>query len=126
MQVAAEIDTASLASLGAEATRLLCAGEFALLAGRFGYALAYNRDPASAIQEDLNSCLLKMGSASLAPTREHPPVTVKYFEPNSTGLLGLVEAYAATETGAIVLVELVVTAKKSEKYVTLEQISAAA
>jgi hypothetical protein len=126
MQIDSRMDTTSLAALGAEAVRLLCSGNISTLASRFGYALAYGREPAAAIQEDLRSCLSELRSASLAPTLEHPAATVKYFDPNDSGLLAVVECLALAENGAGVLVELVVTGNESERHVTLEQISAAA
>lgn len=126
MQVDSKIDSMSLASLGKEAVRLLCSGNISALADRFGYALAYSREPATAIQEDLNSLLSDLRAASLAPILEQPQPTVKYFGPNDSGLLALVECLTLAENGAKVLVELVVTGTESEKHVTLEQISAAA
>jgi hypothetical protein len=51
---------------------------------------------------------------------------VKYFGPNNSGLLAVVECLALAENGAKVLVELIVTGNETERHVTLEQISVAA
>jgi hypothetical protein len=95
------------------------------LAARFGYAFACDREPAAAISEDLRSSLGTLPSASLAPVGDSPP-TVKYFEPNDSGLFAVVECHAVTRGGAKLLLELIVTGSGTAKYVTLEQISVAA
>jgi hypothetical protein len=125
MKIDGRADTSSLSALGAEAVRLLCSEEMNSLASRFGYALAFDRQPAVAIQEDLRSCLTQLRAASLVPAPKHTP-TVKYLEPNDSGLFAVVECLALADNGAKVLIELIVTDKQGEKHVTLEQISVAA
>jgi len=125
MKIDGRVDAAALSALGAEAVGLLCSDNIYGLASRFGYALALNREPAVAIQEDLRSCLADARAASLMPAPKHAP-TVKYLEPNDSGLFAVVECVALTVTGDKVLVELIVTDKHGDKYVTLEQISVAA
>jgi hypothetical protein len=109
--------------LGVEALRLLCSGKIVDLATRFGYALAYQREPAGAIQDDLKFCLAELGASSLQ-TPLDPATKVKYFKPNDTGLLAVVECLALADDGTQVLVELVVTRNDAEKHATLEDISA--
>jgi hypothetical protein len=125
MKIDGRADATSLSALGAEAVGLLCSEDINGLAKRFGYALAFNREPAVAIREDLRSCLADVRAASLMPAPKHTP-TVKYLEPNDSGLFAVVECVALTDNGAKVLVELIVTDKQGDKHVTLEQISVAA
>jgi hypothetical protein len=125
MKLDRHADAASLSALGAEAVRLLCSEDINGLAGRFGYALAFDREPALAIREDLRSCLAEVQAGSVVGAPKHTP-TVKYLEPNDSGLFAVVECEAITDNGAKVLVELIVTDKQGEKHVTLEQISVVA
>jgi hypothetical protein len=114
----------ALEDLGFQAARLLCSGDFTTLAKNFGYALAYYRDPAAAIREDLMSTLAELGACRLA----HPPSTppsVSFFSPNDTGLLALVEQRIATDIDRHILLELVLSTDGPDKYVYLEQVSAA-
>lgn len=115
----------SLAALGAEAVGLLRAGDFANLVARFGYALAYGRDPAVAVQDDLAACLAQALSSGLARHPGEPP-TVQYFELNDSGIFAVVECPVPTMEGTSILVELVATREGSRKHITLEQISVAA
>jgi hypothetical protein len=73
----------------------------------------------------LRFCLAELRAASLAPMPKQTS-TVKYFEPNDSGLFAVVECLALTDNGAKVLIELIVTDKQGEKHATLEQISVAA
>ncbi len=116
----------SLAIFGAEAVGLLCSGNFADLAERFGYALTFNRHPAAAILEDLSLCLAQLHAARLRPAPSRPAVKVRYFARNDAGLFAVVECLIPTDKGSDVLLELVVTSKGADKHVSLEQISAAA
>jgi hypothetical protein len=47
------MDRQSLEQFGQEAASLLLDGNFRAMAERFGYALAYRREPAGAMEEDL-------------------------------------------------------------------------
>ena len=115
----------SLAALGAEAAQLLCAGDIPALAARFGYALAFDREPVAAIREDLASCLAELQATGFAQGHKHA-VTVRYFEPNDSSIFALIECLAPTIDGPGVQLELVVTLAGTNKHVTLEQLSAAA
>jgi hypothetical protein len=125
MKLDRRADVATLSALGVEAVRLLCSEDINSLAMRFGYALAFDREPELAIREDLRSCLAEFGAASIVSAPKHTP-TVKYLEPNDSGLFAVVECEARTDNGAKVLVELIVTKEQGEEHVTLEQISVAA
>jgi hypothetical protein len=96
------------------------------LAERFGYALAFDRDPAAAIGEDLSLCLAQLHAAGFRPAPSRPAVKVRYFARNDAGLFALVECVVPTDKGSDVLLELVLTSKGADKHVSLEQISAAA
>ena len=92
-----DLDTAALAALGAAAVGMLCRGEIASLADQYGYALSYDRDAASAIQMDLSYSLSEVGAASLRPLASDPVQCVKYFEPNTSNLVAVVECLAPTD-----------------------------
>lgn len=116
------LDEASLAAFGTEVLQFLAVGNIAALAERVGYTLAFNQDPAGAIQRDLASSLASVGAHSLAPADAKVP-RVGYFKPNDTGLFALIEGRAPTNNGKAVLVELVVRGNQAKKHLTLEQIS---
>ncbi|GAB3345369.1 hypothetical protein GCM10027359_28690 [Marilutibacter aestuarii] len=92
---------------------------------QFGYALAYDRDPATAIREELVLSLLDLGASALGPPPAQAPA-VSYFKPNDTGLFALVEQRIPTDNTGHVLLELIVSSQGSDKHVVLEQVSAAA
>ena len=115
----------SLAAFGTEAVQLLCSGNVPALAARFGYALAFDREPVAAIRQDLASCLDQLQATGLAQGSKHT-ATVRYCEPNDSSIFALVECLAPTTDGSGVLLELVVTGQGADKHVTLEQLSAAA
>ncbi len=118
-----QTDEAALPKMGYEAVRLLCSGEIRVLAARFGYALAFGREPEIAIREDLAECLRQFESQR--PTLDvNFSREVTFFQPNDTGLFALVSCVVPTSNGRDVLVELVVTSNGANKYVTLEDISA--
>ena len=127
MQISAsQTDEASLAAFGVDAIRLLCAGDIAAVVDRYGYAIALGREPSDAIRDDLASCLSEVRAASLLPAPEVTTASVKYFEPNDSGLFALVQAVAPAKNGAGILVELVVTTEEAHLHVSLEQLSVAA
>jgi hypothetical protein len=117
-----QTDEATLATNGYEAVQLLRSGEIGILAARFGYALAFDREIEIAIREDLAKCLGKLESPGLAPSIEFGR-EVKFFQPNDAGLFALVVCVVPTINGKDVLVELIVTSNGPDKYVTLEDIS---
>ncbi|NJC38070.1 hypothetical protein GGR60_002624 [Xanthomonas arboricola] len=120
-----QTDSQSLADFGSLAAQLLCSGEFHALAQQFGYALAYDRDPASAIREELSLSLAEIGASSLGQPPTSLP-SVSYFKPNDTGLFALIEQLIPTDSSGHVLLELIVSGRGPDKHVALEQVSAAA
>ncbi len=119
-----QVTPRALEDFGFQAAQLLCSGDFSTLAKHFGYALAYDRDPAAAIREELMSSLAELGAACLAPPPSTPP-SVSFFSPNDTGLLALVEQRIATDNDRHILLELILSTNGSDKHVFLEQVSAA-
>lgn len=116
----AQTDQNSLSGFWAEAVSLVVNKSYSSLAERFGYALAYDRDIALAIQQDFEQCLSEAESPS---TPKSTSIQVKYFKPNDAGLYALVECVTAVNERANVLIELIVAGGGDEKYITLEQIS---
>jgi hypothetical protein len=102
---------------------MLMQRDYSGLANRFGYALAHGRMPSAAIEADfLSAVALPLKVASGAD----PSIAVKYFAPNDTGLLAVVECTVPVADGAAVLLELVVAGKGEEKHITVEDISGVA
>jgi hypothetical protein len=115
----------SLAALGVEAASLLCRGDIATMASKFGYALSFGRDIESAIRSDLSHCLSELGAVSRVDAPHQPVPEVSEFEPNGSNLVAAVACLAPTNNGSAVLVELVVTSSGRESHVTLEDLSPA-
>jgi hypothetical protein len=113
----------ALAAYGHKAAQLLCSGDFSALAKQFGYALAFERDPATAIRYDLSAILAELGASSLGPPLSLP--SVSRLKPNDTALVASVEQRIPTNNGRHVLLELVVSAHAADRHLGLEQISAA-
>ena len=76
-----QLDERSLFCLGEEAAAMLAQRDFRGLANRFGYALAFGREPAEAVEIDfMSSQSVSLGTAS----SNNSSISVKYFQPNST------------------------------------------
>jgi hypothetical protein len=110
-----------LSKLGEEACRLFIVRDFQGLANTFGYALAFNRDIATAIEADFNHCTQHSPAGGTMES-----VTVKNFKRNDTGLLSVVECVLLVDGSARVLVELIVAENGENKNLYLEDISAVA
>jgi hypothetical protein len=115
-----QTDKRSLCLIGEEAAAVLVRNDFRGLADRFGYALAYGREPALAIEAD---CLKAKSVGRIEDQRNGQPITVKFFDPNSTNLIAVVECIVSLGGGAAVLLELIVTARREDRHITLENIS---
>lgn len=122
MKLAPPVSDEQLSDLGVEAVGLLVAGQYETLAATFGYAIAYDRDPASAIEADLRLRLTETGAAKLVPPAPQSAKSVVHFQKNDTGLHSAVELEAQTDSGAKVLVSLVVTGQGDERHLTLEDV----
>ena len=115
----------SLSAFGEEARALLLRHDYAGLASQFGYALAYDRPPAAALEADFQSAVaspITVTSGAYLPAA----ISVKYFSPNTTGLFAVVECPVPVAEEAAVLLELIVTGKGEEKHITVEDISGVA
>lgn len=119
-----QCDEVSLAHLGAEAAALLARSEYRELADRFGYALAFDKACAEAIQADVDASLLEGGFFAPLASPGQPDISVRYFKPKDVPFIALVECRLALagQSGAL-LAELIITEKDGERSVTLEQIS---
>jgi hypothetical protein len=118
----AQTDEAALCALGEQASSLLVQRDYTALAHRFGYALAFDREPSAALQEDY---LRAMGSPHPNPAKGAPPIAVSYFKPNTPGLFALVECTIPVTDSAAVLLELIVSGTPEERHITVEDISGA-
>lgn len=116
-----QLDQPFLSTLGEEACRLFIVRDFRGLADTFGYALAYNRDIATAIEADFNHCTQHSQAGGTVES-----VTVRNFKPNDTGLLSVVECVLLFDRGARVLAELIVAKNGEKKNLYLEDISVVA
>jgi hypothetical protein len=119
----ASLETTTLSALGREAVGYLLQNDYPSLANRFGYALAYGRDPAKAIQEDLARLLLDLGAGAVASEQNCAEPSLSFFAPNSARLLAFVECTLLADNGAALLIELVATGSAAKMHFTLEDIS---
>ena len=120
-----QADEASLLRLGGEAVSLLEKCDFRSLADRFGYALAFGRDAAFAIEEELRSCIAEFRVSGGREFAVSPSIVVKYFQQNEAGLFAVIECVFISTEGCPILAELIVTSSGEDKYVSLEQVSLA-
>jgi hypothetical protein len=112
-----QLNNSALSCFGIEAVGLLLSGNYVELAQRFGYSMSYARVPAEAIKEDFANCCPSNSSRWF-----NPSIVVKYFKPNVSELLAVVECNIQLGTGAQVLIELVATRASDGIYLTLEDI----
>jgi hypothetical protein len=115
-----QTDEVSLSGFGEEARAMLLSHDFAALANRFGYALAFDRDPSGAIEADF---LNAVASPYEVAAGAGPSTKVKYFSPNDTGLFAVVECVIPVADKAAILLDLIVTSNGEQKYITVEDIS---
>ena len=110
--------------LGEEAASLLVQGDYRGLADRFGYALAFGKDPAEAIRADVEACLSEGGQTSALATPAQSKIRIKHFSASDLPLFALVECKLELADGSgSTLIELIGTEKGNERHMTLEQIS---
>ena len=120
-----QTDEASLLHLGKEAVSLLTQGNFHSLADRFGYALAFGRNLATAIEEELQHCVAEFHASSEPRSLVLPSMSVRYFQQNNLNLFAVVECVFVASKGCPILAELIVTSSGEDKFVSLEQVSLA-
>ena len=112
------LETAALRRLGQEAIQQLQAQDFAGLAQRFGYAVAFGRDLTTAIREDLAlaPCIVGWLNQEIDPAGT---VVVTFLAPNTTRLVATIECIAR-DARSVFTLELVVTGGENGFDVTLE------
>ena len=118
-----QLEERTLIEFGLSAAAMLSNGEFEELAKQFGYALAYERDPAKAIAEDLEAVLCDAGTSD---SSDPVQVTVKYFEQNDAHLLAVVECLVTVASGGLVLLGLVAARNGQVINLFLEDLNAVA
>ncbi len=112
-----------LMQLSAYVRQLFIAQNYASLAEQFGYALAFDQAPTLEIPNELSTVLKKLEASRLESEPDSIP-RISYFKPNDQGLYALIEQIIAADNGKHILVEMIVTTKGGEKFITIEQISA--
>jgi len=117
---AKQTDELSLSGFGKEATEMLLRHDYSGLASRFGYAVAYDRETAAAIEADY---LEAAASPHAVASDEHCSITVSYFEPNSIGLFAVVECMVPVTEETAVNMDLIVTGWDEDKHITVEGIT---
>lgn len=124
MQISeSQVDRDSLEQFAQEVALLIQHGNFVTLADRFGYAPAYGRQLASAIEDDLSDKSRLQGHESVRA--QIPYIDIKYFKSDasqSTGLVAAIDCAAYLAGDAAVEFSLVVTCRGSDRYITLESI----
>ncbi len=119
-----QLDVDSLGALDLEACNLILQNNYHNLADRFGYAVSFNRAPIDAITSDINRCLNEEGRKAKLSQVIDPNITVKYFDPNDSGLFACVECFLKLEQdNGGMGVDLIVVNNEGQKHVTLEDIS---
>jgi hypothetical protein len=121
-----QLNDTTLSHFGIEAVGLLLSGNYVELAHRFGYAMTSDRVPAEAIKEDFLSCIQTHSWCPPDHTDLVPSISVKYYKPNESALLAVVECTIQMDTGAPdaqVLIELVATCGNDGIYLTLEDMN---
>jgi hypothetical protein len=119
-----QLDDPELGQLGVDASRLLCSGQLLALHEQFGYALAFDRDPIVALENDVAAVLAEVGASSFGDPNDIT-YKVSHFKLSEKGLISLVECLVPTNNSKEVLVELVLSTNGAERYLTLEQVSSA-
>lgn len=114
-----------LANFGSELVRMIKDCNYTSVVDHFGYALAYDRPLAEAIDSDIKSCLNAEGRSAVIANSKEPRISIKYFEqPNDLSLFGLVECFLSLEQDdGELLVELIVSTDKTEFHLWLEDVS---
>lgn len=114
-----QTDQATLSGFGEEAVALVIRHDFEALANRFGYALAWNREPAIALKADYERAI---SSPLKSKTSDGVSVVVKYFKPNDTGLFAVVECAIPLIDGGAVGMDLIVAGNGEEKSISVEDV----
>ncbi len=125
MKIASEQnDDASLTRFGLEVIQLIKAGDYEGLADRFGYALAFGKNPGEAIRGDVTSALGRNALPMKQIKASDSKITIRRFKPDDKPFIALVECELSWPPSSdALLAELILTTADGELNVTLEQIS---
>lgn len=113
----------ALRVLASEGINLLATGQFELLVERYGYALAFGRNPVDAVRMDLAKALSDMSENNLLQVEPNDLQVIIYQE-NESGLCGAIDCNLPTQAGRNILVSFVVTGIDTKQFFTLEDICA--
>jgi hypothetical protein len=119
-----DLDQSSLARIGAEGAALISSGKLQALHTTFGYALAFDRAPLKALEDDIAAALAEVGASGFDNSNQSS-VKVSYFKQNDSGIDGLVACHIPASNGRHILAEFVFTRSTSEANLMLEQVSGA-
>lgn len=114
------MDVIELENLGIAVCHSLLNQDYANIAQRYGYAIAFEKAPATAIKEDFEHSITKSGGAL---EYSNLNVTVKTFPSGTPGFINLIECrFIFANSEKEVLVEII----ENEAGFYLEQISCTA
>jgi hypothetical protein len=120
-----QTDEQSLARLGKQASALLKDRRFSELVQLFGYAVAFDRDPISALEVDLDRCLAEIATVAEPASSSGETIRVKYFNPDGWNIVAIVECVCLVSGRFPVLLELVVSVNSGEFHIMIEDVSPA-
>lgn len=118
-----QLSPEALTAIGAEARLMLLEKRFAELVDQFGYALAFDRSPAAALEADF---LIAASTSRKVLADSRPTISVGFFKPNDTGLLAVVNCPVVLADDTEVVLDLIVTGNEFERFITIEDISGVA
>jgi hypothetical protein len=114
------MEAAELENIGTELCQSLLNQNYASIAQRFGYAIAFKKSPATAIKEDFEHSVIESGGV-LENSKFN--VTVKVFPKGTPGFINLIECrFVFANSDKEVLAEII----ENEAGFYLEQISCVA
>lgn len=117
-----QVGVQALTAVGVEAVNLSCSLDFGAFTSRFPYALAFDRDPATAVEADFASCFAEVTTAQVLLEPNQARYSVKYFMPNDVPLFAIVECRIPVGFGGSLLLEFIVVGKE-RKALALEGVS---
>ncbi len=111
------MEVADLENLGVEFCQSLLKQDYASIAQRFGYALAFKQPPATAIKEDFEHSVIESGGTL---KNSEFKIIIKFFPKGTPGFISLIECrFVFPDSKKEVLAEII----ENEVGFYLEQIS---
>ena len=111
----------ALRDLACAGLDLLRTNQFELLVERYGYALAFERDPIDAVRIDLASALSDASGSELLPVRPSD-LPVVFYKENTACLRAAIDCEVPTQGGRCISISFVVTGTETEQFFSLEDI----